>query len=36
VRDSLIQENTIIANLEAGIKLVGCANINTEGNDMGG
>jgi len=36
VRDSLIRENTIVANVEAGIKLVGCANINTEGNDMGG
>ena len=35
VRDSLIQENKIIANLEAGIKLIGCADINSNANDMG-
>jgi len=35
VRDSLIQENKIVANLEAGIKLVGCANISSSANDMG-
>ncbi|MCS7057054.1 MAG: right-handed parallel beta-helix repeat-containing protein [Thermoflexales bacterium] len=34
VRDSLIRENVIRANLEAGIKLVGCRDVNVEGNEM--
>lgn len=34
VRESTIYENRILANLEAGIKLIGCADVNTSGNEM--
>lgn len=34
VRSSMISKNTIVGNLEAGIKLVGCADVNADGNAM--
>lgn len=34
VRDSLIQDNEIRANLEAGIKLIGCRDVSVSGNQM--
>jgi parallel beta-helix repeat protein len=35
VRDSLIQDNRILKNVEAGIKLVGCVDVSAAGNEMG-
>jgi parallel beta-helix repeat protein len=35
VRDSSVHQNRITSNLEAGIKLVGCADVSTGGNDLG-
>ncbi|MFN3706014.1 MAG: nitrous oxide reductase family maturation protein NosD [Thermoflexales bacterium] len=33
-RDSLVQQNRIHANLVAGIRLVGCAQVSTDGNEL--
>lgn len=35
VRDSTVYDNHIAANVEAGIKLVGCRGVNTDGNRWG-